>query len=168
MPLKGVPLVHYTGQRSMIAYICGTVYRHSSNFEQLLSIISDMMSNMAMMHQNRPHNPVESSEIHYNQNMNIPPPHNPHVMPMASNYYERTQTYKRKNDFGDGSTYRSDKIMRTSSYNMVHAPKDNEYDMGLPSDKPQVRHYQPSGSGTDTSVLPRGFDRHNLGSSDGK
>lgn len=125
-----------------------------------------MMSNMPMMRQNRPHNPVESTEIHYNQNINIPPPH-PNVMPMASNYYERTQTYKRKNDFGDGSTYRSDKIMRTNSYNMGHAPKENEYDIGMPSDKPQARHYQPSGSSSDTSGL-RGFDRHNLGSSDGK
>lgn len=55
-----------------------------------------MMSNMPMLRQSRPHNPVESSKMNYNPNMSMPPQHNPHAMHMASNYYERTQTYKRK------------------------------------------------------------------------
>lgn len=127
-----------------------------------------MMSNMPLTMRQRSHNPVESSEIHYNQPISTPQNHNQHTLPMATNYYERTHTYKRKNDFGDGSTYRSDKIMRTHSYNMVHAPKDNEYDMGMSADKNQTRHYQPSGSNSDGPSLPKVFDRHNLGSSDGK
>ena len=99
-----------------------------------------MMSNIQLMRLNRAHNSVESSEIQYNQSMTS----NQQILPMTSNIYDR-QTYKRKNDFGDGSTYRNDKIMRTN-YNMVHGlPKDYE-NLGLAQDK-QVRRFSPGKDG---------------------
>ncbi|XP_026737344.1 mucin-12 isoform X2 [Trichoplusia ni] len=129
-----------------------------------------MISNTALMRQNRSHNPVESTDMHFNQNMNSSTINNQPVMPMTSNYYERSQTYKRKNDFGDASTYRPDKIMRTPSYNMVHGmPKDSDYEaMGMSSpDKTQSRHFPHSGTSSDTTPLPKVYDRHNMGSGDG-
>ncbi|XP_037296473.1 uncharacterized protein LOC115445393 isoform X2 [Manduca sexta] len=128
-----------------------------------------MISNITLMRSNRPHNTVESTDIHYNQNMSTPSMNNQHIMAMTSNsYYDRTHTYKRKNEFGDGSTYRSDKIMRTNSYNAIHGlPKESEYDtLGISShDKSHTRHF-PSGSSSEMSSLPKLFDRH-LGSGDG-
>ncbi|XP_075971737.1 uncharacterized protein LOC142973673 isoform X2 [Anticarsia gemmatalis] len=125
--------------------------------------------NAPMMRQSRPHNPVESTDMHYGQNMNTSSINNQQVMPMASNYYDRTPAYKRKNDFGDTSSYKPDKIMRTSSYNMVHGlPKETDFDMGMSSpDKTQPRHFPPSGTSSDTSTMPKVYDRHNLGSGDG-
>ncbi|XP_053604257.1 uncharacterized protein LOC128671623 isoform X2 [Plodia interpunctella] len=128
-----------------------------------------MMSNASLMRQSRAHNPVESTEMHYNQNMNATAMNNQHIMPVSSNYYDRTQGYKRKNEFGDGSSYRTDKIMRTN-YSMVHGlPKDSEYDMGITSaDKIQPRHFPSSGSSSrDNPPIQKVFDRHNLGSGDG-
>lgn len=133
------------------------------------------MSNVPLMRQNRPNNPVESTDLHYNQNMSAPPVTNQHnVMAMTSNYYERTftnkQTYKRKNDFGDGPTFRTDKIMRTN-YGMVHGlPKEADFDnMGITQpDKTQARAFPPSGSSSESSAIQKVFDRHNLGSGDGK
>lgn len=124
-----------------------------------------MISNVPMMRQNRSH-PVETSEMHYNQNMTTPLSHqHQHVMPMTSNYYDRQQSYKRKNEFGDGSSYRSDKIMR-SNYNMVHGAKDSEYDLVMTSPGKSQRHYPTSGSST--APMQKVFDRHNLGSGDGE
>ncbi|KAJ8733266.1 hypothetical protein PYW08_001564 [Mythimna loreyi] len=128
-----------------------------------------MISNTPMMRQNRSHNPVESTDMHFNQNMNTSPMNNQQVMAMTSNYYERTQTYKRKNDFGDPSTYRPDKIMRTANYNMVHGlQKDTDYEsMGMSSpDKTQPRHFPLSGTSSDSSAMPKVFDRHNMGPGD--
>lgn len=108
--------------------------------------------------------------MHFNQNMGSSPINNQQVLPMTSNYYERTQTYKRKNDFGDPSTYRPDKIMRTANYNMVHGlQKDTDYEsMGMSSpDKTQSRHFPHSGTSSDSS-MPKVFDRHNMGPGDGK
>ncbi|CAH2105802.1 unnamed protein product [Euphydryas editha] len=123
----------------------------------------NMMSNIQLMRLNRAHNPVESSEIQYNQNMNSTT-NSQHVLPMTSTLYDRPQSYKRKNDFGDGSTYRNDKIMRTN-YGMVHGlPKDYET-MAISQDKQQVRRFSPSGSNSDNSNVQKVFDRH-LGSGD--
>lgn len=88
-------------------------------------------------------------------------------MPMTSNYYDRNQAYKRKNDFSD-APYRPDKIMRTPNYNMVHGlQKETDYEsMGMTSpDKTQSRHFPLSGTSSDS--LPKVFDRHNMGSGDG-
>lgn len=128
-----------------------------------------VISNTPMMNQGRVHNPVESTDMHYSQNMNTSSANNQQVMPMASNYYERTPLYKRKNDFGDSSMYKPDKMMRTSNYNMVHGlTKQTDYNnMGMNSpDKTQPRHFPPSGTSTDSSTLPKVYDRHNLGSGD--
>ncbi|XP_028171624.1 nuclear receptor coactivator 6-like isoform X2 [Ostrinia furnacalis] len=134
----------------------------------------NMMSNVQLMRQNRVHNSVESSELHYNQNMNAPAVNNNqhNAMPMSSNYYERTysnkQTYKRKNDFGDGPTFRTEKIMRTN-YNMVHGlPKESEFEnMGITSpEKVPTRQFPPTGTSSDASAIQKVFDRHNLGSGD--
>ncbi|XP_072939631.1 uncharacterized protein [Epargyreus clarus] len=123
-----------------------------------------LISNMQLMRSNRIHNTVESTEIQYNQSMASSAVNNQHnVMPMTSNYYERSQGFKRKNDFGDSSTYRADKIMRTN-YNMVHgAPKDTEYDnMSISSqEKQHLRHYPPSGTSSNTPTTHKVFDRHN-------
>lgn len=130
-----------------------------------------MISNTPMMRQSRSHNPVESTDMHYNQSMNASLMNNQQVMPMTSNYYERTQTYKRKNEFGDASTYRPEKIMRTPNYNMVHGlQKDTDYEsMGMSSpDKTQPRHFPLTGTSSDSSSLPKVYDRHNMGSGDGK
>ncbi|XP_064071512.1 uncharacterized protein LOC113392194 isoform X2 [Vanessa tameamea] len=123
-----------------------------------------MISNIQLMRLNRAHNPVESSEMQYHQNMNSSS-NSQHVLPMTSSLYDRPQSYKRKNDFGDGSTYRNDKIMRTN-YGMVHGlPKD--YDaMAINQDKQQVRRFSPSGSNSESSNVQKVFDRH-LGSGDG-
>ncbi|XP_022825476.1 uncharacterized protein LOC111355682 isoform X2 [Spodoptera litura] len=129
-----------------------------------------MISNTPMMRQSRSHNPVESTDMHYNQSMNASLMNNQQVMPMTSNYYERTQTYKRKNEFGDASTYRPEKIMRTPNYNMVHGlQKDTDYEsMGMSSpDKTQPRHFPLTGTSSDSSSLPKVYDRHNMGSGDG-
>lgn len=76
---------------------------------------------------------------------------------MTSNYYDR-QTYKRKNEFGDNSSYRHDKLMRTS-YNMVHGQqKEGEYDLN--ADKTPKRHFSNSSSSSDMQKV---FDRHGLG-----
>lgn len=127
-----------------------------------------MMTNMPGMRQNRPHNTVESTEIHYNQNMGSTSANSSqHVMSITSNYYDRSPAYKRKNDFGDGSSYRLDKIMRTHGYSMAHGlAKEPEYNlMGVTSqDKSHPRHFPPGSS----SDIPKLFDRHNLGSGDGK
>ncbi|XP_014366792.2 uncharacterized protein LOC106717442 [Papilio machaon] len=124
---------------------------------------TNMISNVPMMRQNRSH-PVETSEMHYNQNMSTPLSHQ-HVMPMTSNYYDRQHNYKRKNEFGDGSSYRSDKIMR-SNYNMVHGlPKDSEYELVRTSPEKSQRHYPSSGTSS-TATMQKVFDRHNLGSGD--
>lgn len=127
-----------------------------------------MISNTPLMRQSRSHNPVESTDMHFNQNMSPSPMNNQQVMPMTSSYYERARTYKRKNDFGDASTYRPDKIMRTTNYNMVHGlQKETDYEsMGMST--PDKRHFPLSGTSSDTSTLPKVFDRHNLGSGDGK
>ncbi|CAH0725286.1 unnamed protein product, partial [Brenthis ino] len=115
----------------------------------------NMMSNIQLMRLNRAHNSVESSEIQYNQSMTS---NNQHVLPMTSNIYDRPHTYKRKNDFGDGSTYRNDKIMRTN-YNMVHGlPKDYE-NLGMTQEK-QARRFSSSGS-TESHVQK--YDRLNSG-----
>ncbi|KAM3967396.1 LOW QUALITY PROTEIN: uncharacterized protein ACR2FA_011741 [Aphomia sociella] len=128
-----------------------------------------MMTSVPLMRQSRTHSSVESTDLHYSQNINTSSVNNQHnVLPAASSYYDRTQGYKRKNDFGDGSSYRTDKIMRTN-YNMVHGiPKDSEYDtMGISSpEKIQARHFPQSGTSTDTSAIQKVFDRHSLGSSD--
>ncbi|XP_034829844.2 methyl-CpG-binding domain protein 5-like [Maniola hyperantus] len=117
----------------------------------------NMMSNIQLMRMNRTHNSVESSEIQYNQSIN--PSNSQHVLPMTSTLYDRPQSYKRKNDFGDGSTYRNDKIMR-SNYGMVHGmPKD--YDMSMSQEK--QRRFSPSGSNSESSSIQKVFDRH-LGS----
>lgn len=122
-----------------------------------------MMSNIHLMRMNRAHNSVESSEIQYSQSMNSSN-NSQHVLPMTSTLYDRPQSYKRKNDFGDGSTYRNDKIMR-SNYSMVHGlPKD--YDsMSMSQDK--QRRFSPSGSNSESSSIQKVFDRH-LGSDNGK
>ncbi|XP_021187684.3 uncharacterized protein LOC110374337 isoform X1 [Helicoverpa armigera] len=125
-----------------------------------------MISNTPMMRQSRSHNPVESTDMHFNQNMNSSPMNNQQVMPMTSNYYDRNQAYKRKNDFSD-APYRPDKIMRTPNYNMVHGlQKETDYEsMGMTSpDKTQSRHFPLSGTSSDS--LPKVFDRHNMGSGD--
>lgn len=127
---------------------------------------------MQLMRSNRIHNTVESTEIHYNQSMAQSVVNNQHnVMPMTSTYYERSHSYKRKNEFGDGAAYRADKIKRTS-YSTVHGPpNDKEYDaMGVaPQEKQHPRHYQPSGSNSNTSSVQKVFDRHSsIGSGDGK
>ncbi|XP_049869876.1 uncharacterized protein LOC126369485 isoform X2 [Pectinophora gossypiella] len=125
----------------------------------------NIMSNIPLMRQNRTPNPVETTEMHYNQGMVQPAGNNPHMMPVSSNYYDRSQAYKRKNDFGDGSTYRTDKIMRTNN-GMVHGiPKESDFDMAMNQDKGQPRHFSSSGSSSDASM--KVFDRHNLGSGDG-
>ncbi|KAL4716640.1 hypothetical protein ACJJTC_008275, partial [Scirpophaga incertulas] len=129
------------------------------------------ISNVQQIRQNRSHNPVESSELHYNQNMTTTPNNQHGMMQMATNYYERTytskQTYKRKNDFGDGSNFRTEKLMRTN-YGMVHGlSKENDYDMGLTTpDKAQARQYPPSGTSSDGCAMQKVFDRHNLGPGD--
>ncbi|XP_046963251.1 uncharacterized protein LOC124532396 isoform X3 [Vanessa cardui] len=122
-----------------------------------------MMSNIQLMRLNRANNPVESSEMQYNQNMNSSS-NSQHVLPMTSSLYDRPPSYKRKNDFGDGSTYRNDKIMRTN-YGMVHGlPK--EYDaLAAGQDKQSVRRFSPSGSNPESSNVQKVFDRH-LGSGD--
>lgn len=129
-----------------------------------------MMPNVPLMRQNRTHSSVESTELHYNMNVNPSSVNNQHnVIPVGSSYYDRTQSYKRKNDFGDGSSYRTDKIMR-SNYGMVHGiSKDSDYDaMSISSpEKGQARHFPPSGTSTDASAIQKVFDRHSLGSSDG-
>ncbi|KAI8424375.1 hypothetical protein MSG28_002901 [Choristoneura fumiferana] len=127
-----------------------------------------VMSNLPLMRQNRNHNPVESTDMHYIQTMTPQPTTNPgsrqHLMPVTSNYYERTQTFKRKNDFGDGSTYRMDKMIR-NTYGMVHGLPKEDYDnmvIGSP-EKSQTRHFPPSGTSSDSSIQ-KVFDRHSLGS----
>lgn len=110
------------------------------------------------MRQNRTPNP-ETTEIHYNQSMSSTAVHQ-HILP-PSNYYERTQPYKRKNDFGDGSTYRTDKIMRTNN-GMVHGIPKEDFDMAINSQ--DKRHF----SGSSSDAIQKVFDRHNLGSGDGK
>ncbi|XP_063360667.1 uncharacterized protein LOC134649767 [Cydia amplana] len=122
----------------------------------------NVMSNLPLMRQNRNHNPVESTEMHYNQNVS-PPANQQNLMPLTTNYYERTHTYKRKNDFGDGSSYRTDKMMRTT-YGMVHGLPKEDYDIGLASPDKQVRHFPPSGTSSDSSAIQKVFDRHSLGS----
>lgn len=123
-----------------------------------------MISNTPMIRQSR-HNAVESTDMHYNQNRNTPV-NNQQVMPMTSNYYDRTPAYKRKNDFGDTS-YKPEKLMRTAGYGMVHGLPKEDYDTMGSVDKSQPRHYHPSGTSSDTSSIPKIFDRH-LGSGDGK
>lgn len=133
--------------------------------------IPGIISNTPMMRQNLTQNPVESTDMHFNQNMSSSPINNQQAIPMTSNYYERPQTYKRKHDFGDPSTYRPDKIMRGANYNMVHGlQKDTDYEsMGMSSpDKTQSRHFALSGTSSDSSSMPKVFDRHNMGSDDGK
>ncbi|XP_063377298.1 uncharacterized protein LOC134664535 isoform X2 [Cydia fagiglandana] len=122
----------------------------------------NVMSNLPLMRQNRNHNPVESTEMHYNQNV-TPPANQQNLMPLTTNYYERTHTFKRKNDFGDGSSYRTDKMMRTN-YGMVHGLPKEDYDLGIASPDKQVRHFPPSGTSSDSSAIQKVFDRHNLGS----
>lgn len=80
------------------------------------------------------------------------------VMPAASAYYERMHPYKRKNEFGDGSSYRSDKIMRTNGFGVNHGlTKDLDYSaMTVSSQDRSYRHYQAAS------------DRHNFSSGDGK
>lgn len=126
------------------------------------------MQNIPMMRQNRTPNPVETSEIHYNQSMSTSSVTNQHIMPVSSNYYDRAQAYKRKNDFGDGSSYRTDKIMRSNN-GMVHGiPKETDYEtMGISQDKTQARNFSSSGSSSETA-MQKVFGRHNLGSGDGK
>ncbi|XP_068631492.1 homeobox protein 5-like isoform X2 [Battus philenor] len=125
-----------------------------------------MISNVPIMRQNRALNPVETSELHYNQNMNAATLSNQHVMPVVSNYYDRAQSYKRKNEFGDGSSYRTDKIMRTN-YSMVHGMPKDEYDsLGMSSPEKSQRHFATSGTSSG-SPMQKVFDRHNLGSGDG-
>ncbi|XP_039749340.1 uncharacterized protein LOC120626126 isoform X2 [Pararge aegeria] len=122
----------------------------------------NMLSNIQLMRMNRTHNSVESSEIQYNQSMNTAG--SQHILPMTSTLYDRPHSYKRKNDFGDGSTYRNDKIMR-SNYGMVHGlPKDYE-NMSMGQDK-QQRRFSPSGSNSENSSIQKVFDRH-LGSDNG-
>ncbi|RVE54056.1 hypothetical protein evm_001179 [Chilo suppressalis] len=128
----------------------------------------NMMSNVPLMRQN----PVESTEVLYNQNINAPASNQHSNMPMTSNYYERTftnkQTYKRKNEFGDGNSFRTDKMMR-ANYGMVHGlSKETDYDhIPITSpDKSQARQFPPSGSSSDNSAMQKVFDRHNLGSGD--
>lgn len=104
------------------------------------------MSNIQLMRLNR-HNSVESSEMYHSMAAN---------QQMMQMPYERPHSYKRKNDFGDGSSYRNDKIMRTN-YNMVHVPK--EYDMN----QDKQRRFSPGSS----ESMQKVFDRH-LGSEDGK
>ncbi|XP_041971302.1 mucin-5AC-like isoform X2 [Aricia agestis] len=104
----------------------------------------NMMSNIQLMRLNR-HLPVESTE--YGQA-------NSQALPVTSHLYDR-HGYKRKNDFGDGSSYRTDKIMRT---NYTVGAK-NVYDLGNPQDK---RHYAPGNSAEGNKV----YDRH-LGPRDG-
>ncbi|CAK1598884.1 unnamed protein product [Parnassius mnemosyne] len=129
--------------------------------------IPNMMSNVPIMRPSRPMNPVETSEMHYNQSMGTPNLNNQHVMPMSSNYYERAQGYKRKHEFGDGSSYRTDKLMRTN-YSMVHGlPKDSEYDgLEISSPDKSQRHFPTSGTSSDSASMQKVFDRHNLGSGD--
>lgn len=126
-----------------------------------------MMSNIPLMRQNRTPNPVETTDVHYNQSMSNSSMNNQHIVPVSSNYYDRSQAYKRKNDFGDGSTYRTDKIMRCNN-GMVHGiPKEPDYDaMAIAQDKAQGRLFSTSGSSSDES-MQKVFDRH-LGSGDGK
>ncbi|XP_037869024.2 uncharacterized protein LOC101745326 isoform X2 [Bombyx mori] len=78
------------------------------------------------------------------------------VMPAASAYYERMHPYKRKNEFGDGSSYRSDKIMRTNGFGVNHGlTKDLDYSaMTVSSQDRSYRHYQAAS------------DRHNFSSGD--
>ncbi|CAG9559913.1 unnamed protein product [Danaus chrysippus] len=104
----------------------------------------NLMSNIQLMRLNR-HNSVESSEMYHSMAAN---------QQMMQMPYERPHSYKRKNDFGDGSSYRNDKIMRTN-YNMVHVPK--EYDMS----QEKQRRFSPGSS----ESMQKVFDRH-LGSED--
>ncbi|XP_023950425.2 uncharacterized protein LOC112054766 isoform X2 [Bicyclus anynana] len=123
----------------------------------------NMLSNIQLMRMTRTHNSVESSEIQYNQSMSSSG-NSQHVLPMTSTLYDRPQSYKRKNDFGDGSTYRNDKIMR-SNYGMVHGlPKD--YDNISMGQEKQQRRFSPSGSNSESSSIQKVFDRH-LGSDNG-
>lgn len=127
-----------------------------------------MVPNNMMMRSHRVHNPVESTDMQYGQGINTPM-NSHHVMPMTANFFDRTHSYKRKNEFGDNSTYRSEKIMRTNSYNTLqNFSKESDYrpaGMHCP-EKSQLRHY-PSGSDSDATGLSKVFDRRNLGSGDG-
>ncbi|KAJ2951911.1 hypothetical protein O0L34_g4164 [Tuta absoluta] len=122
----------------------------------------NIMANIPLMRQNRTPNPVETTEMHYNQNMSTPSVNNQHLMPVSSNYYDRSQAYKRKNDFGDGSTYRNDKIMRTNN-GMVHGLPKDDFDALIAQDKVPSRHYSSGSSGGNSMKV---FDRQNLGSGD--
>lgn len=120
------------------------------------------------MRSHRIHNPVESTEIQYGQTMNNQM--NNHHVPMSSNFYDRAHSYKRKNEFSENSTFRSEKIMRTNSYNSDNFPKESDYRLmntNIP-EKSQTRHYQASGSMSEASGLSKVFHRHNVGSGDGK
>ncbi|KAJ0178757.1 hypothetical protein K1T71_005532 [Dendrolimus kikuchii] len=125
-----------------------------------------MVPNMSMMRSHRVHNPVESTDMQYGQAMNNQM--NSHHLSMSTNFYDRAHSYKRKNEFGDSSTFRSEKIMRTNNYNSHSFPKESGYrpmSMNVP-EKAQTRHYQPSGTMAETSGLSKIFDRNNLGSGD--
>ncbi|KAI5644448.1 hypothetical protein NE865_03555 [Phthorimaea operculella] len=122
----------------------------------------NIMANIPLMRQNRTPNPAETTEMHYNQSMSTPAVNNQHLMPVSSNYYDRSQVYKRKNDFGDGSTYRNDKIMRSNN-GMVHGLPKDDFDALIAQEKVPSRHFSSSSSGDNSMKV---FDRHNLGSGD--
>lgn len=126
-----------------------------------------MVPSVPIMRPNRA--PVDTSDMHYNQNLGAPAlnSQHQHVMPMASNYYERPQGYKRKNEFGNGPSYRTDKIMRTN-YGMVHGLPKEEYEgMGMGHAEKSQRHYPTSGTSSEPQ-MQKVFDRHSLGPNDGK
>lgn len=125
-----------------------------------------MMPNVPIMRPNRAP-PVDTSDMQYNQSLGAPPLGSQHVMPMPPNYYERSQGYKRKGEFANGPSYRTDKMMRTN-YGMVHATPKEEYEgVGMGHAEKSRRHYNTSGSSADPPVQ-KVFDRHSLGSNDGE
>lgn len=136
---------------------CVTTRRYHGEIELTIPplYVSGLISNIHLMRQTRhTHGSVESTEMNYSQSHNQAV--NQHNPPMTPNYYDRP-TYKRKSDFTDNPTYRSEKLMRTT-YNMVHGPqKDAEYDMS--ADKTPKRHFANSG-GSSEGPMQKVFDRH--------
>lgn len=130
------------------------------------------------MRQNRlPSHGVESSEIHYNQTISVTSVNNQQSITITpTSYYDRSLAYKRKNEFTEIPSYRTDKIMRTD-IGMVHGPpNDTEYETPVMniSEKQHnysqinQRQYSSAGNASDGTSTQKRFDRRNVNAANGK
>ncbi|GBP77869.1 Methyl-CpG-binding domain protein 5 [Eumeta japonica] len=126
-----------------------------------------LTSNVQLMRHNRntKHIGVESSEILYNQTISVTSVNNQQSITITpTGYYDRPHSHKRKNEFTENQSYRSDKMMRMA-YGMVHGPpKEIEFDQMqvIPYDKSQKaiqRHFSP-GNSSDGANNQKMFERH--------